>query len=294
MGRLLIITMPEPCLPEISNSRFNLMLRCPGQYYFQYIIKSEEKETVWPRTVFGLIVHDLMEQFFLQFNQDKEFAELSVASPDKIKTWFPIDFNARIDQKIEELKNESGKIFKRSKEYRKKTYVKLGEQWTYKFLLFLLRNIDFDNWTVTPEKKIQCVTDRVIFTGIIDLLLEHKTEQRIQIHDFKNTGYNNKWHVLDWHKRDTQSHFYLWAVYQSYSLIPESFSYIVMNPWERTFIVQTNETKKTGDRLDAWVNKRVDFFLDAAKNSVNSATWKPSRKECFFCRFKKICPKAIH
>ncbi len=272
---------PIPEIYQLSKSKIDLFFDCHWKYFFRYLTNYPVVPTVWPATLFGETIHEILEFVIEQMQQKQKESTILKAISPMFKTIF--------DRKMDEKQND----FKKSKNYRYDTTIRDGEKYS-KILASFVINYFKDFHTIISEVAFeQQVLPNVKFTGFADLIVFDSPET-YSIIDFKTTKDSYKFYVIDWNY-DLQSNIYLYLSKNMFSNIyAKRFSYLVMNYETNQLFLKSNKTKENllSDEhyiklFEAYSNPILEFSVNFTADKFKKIN--ATLEKCYWCAYKDKC-----
>lgn len=287
----LIKTIKPNEIIEVSASRINLYYTCPRQFLFRYIYNwpegEEPRQIQWPGTGYGQAIHDVLEWVAIQLNEKKDPKEIIKASGAKFKEAY--------DKWL--LKENHN--FRKSRTYDYISFIAKGEKQAQMLTRFLYSYfVDMNDLTdsvLHPEHEFIIdykLVKNVRIKGIIDLKFDlDYIHNRYKLLDFKTTKESEKFYFVDW-VIDTQSLSYLYYCLETYGVLPESFSYLVLNHEQcMLFFKETilpNDNKINKKKFFRGLTAQIEE-VSAFMRKPNICMANPQKTRCYFCEYNEYC-----
>ena len=272
---------------QLSASKIKLVHQCFGKYYYRYIIKIPFIQTIWPGTIFGTIIHKILEEVML--NKKDKMSDEDIL--EKVNNRFEAEFLHQLDN----IKKDKNKVFKKSMDYREDTFLKKGEKTALSISKFVLKYYGHEIYDINPELIMESnweYTPNVFIKGVADLPL-HTSKIEYKIVDFKTTKDSNNFYFIYW-PTDIQSLVYLYLCYKKFGTFATGFEYLVCNHEEKNMFINSKyfielpktkeEIKKFFEPLDIEINNIIDMI-----KKPKEEYWNPTVDNCGFCEFSRWC-----
>jgi len=274
-----------------SVSRYKQAKDCLGKYYFQHVKKIKIPFIVWPGTLYGTVVHLLIENIIGLYNSDEDFrsgiikyknGELKKSPADKI-----------VPDLFEKLYEEQYKIetdkksFRKSRGFSKEETIKQARKWTPKIIDFMIKFVGLDN--LTSEMKITSDVDdlNMRITSYIDLI--KKEDESNIIYDIKNTKKPSGYFFKDWTK-DIQSNVYIALLDIEKGLKPTQFGYLVFSIEDNLIFANCIELNEDHiEESKKYLASATKELHDLHQVASDTSFWSPDEERCNWCDFNLIC-----
>lgn len=274
-----------------SQSRYNLMNDCLGKYYFQYIENVKIPFNIWPATLFGQVVHVVIEQVTEKYKTDESFKNgidkyregiLTKSPADKIvPELFTKEYELQYKKEVKE------KRFKESRGYDYDKTISDGQKWIKKVIDFMVIHVGFDG--VESEMKITSDIDeyKMRITSYLDLV--KITDDNVFIFDMKNTKHPQKFYFKNWDK-DIQSNIYIALLLREKKLKAKYFSYLVFSMEEAMIFANSVElSEENREKANVLLDNLTKRFYKLHQKAKDVSLWSPSAERCKWCEVKKVC-----
>jgi hypothetical protein len=284
--------MPDTPQPEttlaykFSASRLKLIDDCFGKYVYRYVQKIDVPQIVWPGTIRGTILHQILEESVKQKLEGVPDKAILEGVHGKFEKYFEI-----------EKADKSRGVFTPDRNYRRDEFIHKGEKAAETFARFVI-NYFKDAANAFPELDLAFEYEfekDTLLTGIIDLPIM-TFANRLRIIDFKTTKESNKWYFVLF-KEDLQSLVYFYLGWKHFKQFSEGFDYLIYNIEEKniffksiTFLEEPEDKQKFFQPL----TRRIKLVKKLHDNP-DTKYYHPSAERCKWCEFRKakVCPVAV-
>lgn len=274
----------------LSPSLLNTYLNCEIKFYFTYLLKIKEEINLgdFPAHLFGKVIHDILYELFLPF-QNKNITQFDL---DKVKETIKKHFtNSSLVEKLDEEK----KLFLEHISYlRIKDYLNFFEKNLSQAKIFAL------------EKSIQGTYNGIKLLGRIDKILQK--ENKLIILDYKTgtklpslrkvlTGLEEASSLEDLRRNnfDFQIPFYLFLVasnYQDYLLNGGYVALGLLEAKQKLNLLFSKDLAAANQKL--LTNFPVLLEL-ISQDILEKEEFSPTleARNCTYCTYQKICPQPL-
>lgn len=267
---------------KIDASRLNNFIKCPREYFYVYHTDLPDKRTIWPGTVFGKAIHQVVETMLLDANN-------KTLKPNYKGLFANIYFAMIADAKEK-------KLWKENRFYDEEEMIKLGDKYANLICQFILNYLITDKTiNILAEQRFEVpweFDERFFAVGLADIILFYENA-KANIYDVKTTSFNETYYCMDW-DRNIQSKMYEYFLYKTHNIIPDAFGFLVVNKNEKTLFLKNKIIDKeeflqiekyfsyiteTARNLDTFIHNREKFKM----------TDFYEYNKCKWCGYKKIC-----
>lgn len=276
-----------------SVSRYGLQKDCLGKYYFKYIKNIETPFIVWPGTLFGTVVHSVIENIIEKYKSDDSFREgiTNYKNGELKKSPATLIAEKMFVDEYESQMIKEKKRFRKSRDYDKEGTIKSGKKWVPKIIDFMIKVVGFDE--VESEMKITSDVDKhnMRITSYLDIV--KKEDGKVTIFDMKNTKYPQKFFFKDW-SNDIQSNVYIALLNKEKNIQVNKFGYLVFSIEDSMMFC--NGIEHSGiehiNTATELVNRITDEFVENHGKADDTSLWSPEEQKCKWCEFSKACKVA--
>ena len=282
---------------KLSQSRLSVINDCLGMYKMGYVDKLAVPKVVWSTTVFGDVIHEMIDQFLTKYQEDFAFAASVEKMKQRGKISIPVDrlrelgitAAATFERVKNEYKDKNTKIAF-SRKFPEKDFLNTLDAWAPQLVKFVARFFDltkkFEN-----EKEFDVQAQELLETKFPVRLVgvyDHKRER--EIIDFKTTTKPERFFFIDWEKNN-QSTMYACSFKIEEGRWPDSFSYVVFNVLENMIFV-TSKSYSPKELESARVSVRDSVINAREKIEVcdDVKLWSPTQEKCTWCDYCLVCP----
>lgn len=272
---------PLPDIYQLSKSKIDLFYDCYWKFFFRYLTNYPVTPTVWPATLFGETIHEILE-FVVASMKSQQTSSFILKS---IKPMFKDIFDRKLIEKADS--------FKKSRAYKYENMIEDGEKYAKLLASFVVGYFKEFHDLISEVSFEQLVFPNVKFTGFADLVVFNSADN-YSIIDFKTTKDSYKYYVVDW-KKDLQSNIYLYLGKNMFSnLYAKRFSYLVMNYEADQLFLKSNTIKENQledihylNLLKTYANPILDFYINFREKKFQTTS--ANKNKCHWCVYKNIC-----
>lgn len=272
---------PLPDIYQLSKSKIDLFYDCYWKFFFRYLTNYPVTPTVWPATLFGETIHEILE-FVVASMKSQQTSSFILKS---IKPMFKDIFDRKLIEKADS--------FKKSRAYKYENMIEDGEKYAKLLASFVIGYFKEFHDLISEVSFEQLVFPNVKFTGFADLVVFNSADN-YSIIDFKTTKDSYKYYVVDW-KKDLQSNIYLYLGKNMFSnLYAKRFSYLVMNYEVDQLFLKSNTIKENQledihylNLLKTYSNPILDFYINFREKKFQTTS--ANKNKCHWCVYKNIC-----
>lgn len=271
----------------LSASGINIYKECFNKYYFRYIKKIKVKEIKWPGTIFGTVIHAVLEDYLKGDNREKKF----LLKRKNLKEYSKNVFNLNYAKEMAGIELTKNLEYRENRDYNHDTFFKNGIKYAA-LLINFFQNYFPEEILFAAEQEIQCNLDDtdIDLKGLIDVTATHPGVD-YRIYDLKSTKISSKFYYVDW-KKDIQSLIYCYLQYQVYGSWPESFGYLVIDTTNKMIMLKENKVGfEFGEKniLNGYLYNIVKEIKERGANPKDEYVT-PEKQKCYWCPYGKgIC-----
>ena len=273
---------PLPDIYQLSKSKIDLFYDCCWKYFFRYLTNYPVTPTVWPATLFGETIHEILE-FVVASMKSQQTQSFIIKS---IKPMFKEIFDRKLVEKQDN--------FRKSRAYKYDIMLEDGEKYAKLLAMFVVGYFK-DFYDIHSEVSFDLqIFPNIRFTGFADLVV-FDSEDSYSIIDFKTTKDSYKYYVIDW-KRDLQSNIYLYLGKNMFNnMYAKKFGYLVMNYQDDQLFLKSNKIKENQledvhyiTLLKNYATPILDFHINFREAKYKNSNC-GNHNKCYWCAYKDLC-----